>query len=91
MSKLHKMSENRGGQLSPESLLVGGAAMSGAQGGMRSRASAQDRGGTGVVPSAIGRLSLVAITLGLVIPARAAYVVWYGNGSAPFYWDDTEN
>ena len=65
--------------------------MSGAQGGTRSRASAQDRGGTGVVPSAIGRLALVAITLGLVIPARAAYVVWYGNGSAPFYWDDTEN
>ena len=25
------------------------------------------------------------------MPTWAAYVVWYGNGPAPFYWDDTEN
>ena len=36
-------------------------------------------------------IGAAAIAVGVTFTAQAAYVVWYGNGSAPFYWDDTEN
>lgn len=36
-------------------------------------------------------IGAAAIAVGATFTAQAAYVVWYGNGSAPFYWDDTEN
>ena len=36
-------------------------------------------------------VSAAAICAAAALPTWAAYVVWYGNGPAPFYWDDTEN
>ena len=36
-------------------------------------------------------VSAAAICVAAALPSWAAYVVWYGNGPAPFYWDDTEN
>ena len=35
-------------------------------------------------------VSVAAICVA-ALPSWAVYVVWYGNGPAPFYWDDTEN
>ena len=38
-------------------------------------------------------IAVAAVAAGAMVPSSswAAYVVWYGNGSSPFYWDDTEN
>ena len=80
MSKLAKMSRI-GGELSLKSLLVGGIAMSGAS------------VGTGFVPSAIGKIALVAAAIcvavapltsradSLVTPVAATAQSWYSYGA----------
>ena len=81
MNKLHKTSKILGGRLLPESLLVGGVAMSGAMGGM------------GFVPSAIGKIAVVVSALCVATASTSAladtyaYKVQYLQSSGAQYID----